>query len=117
MLILLNYWVKKLFVIAIETYFDEKVLGNKSTRDKSSIRILQSPSKTIYVSGVSMSTRCISCNYNKPCGRFKLFLQEKQAGIFLNIFNEEIVAIADNLLEYKSISTKQHKFLLLNCLN
>ena len=29
--------------------------------------------------------------------------------------NDEIVATADNLLEYKCLSTKQHNILLLKC--
>ena len=40
------------------------------------------------------------------CDRFKLLLQEKQACNDNNIVNEGIVAVADNLLEYKCRSTK-----------
>ena len=36
-------------------------------------------------------------------------LQEKQAGKYSDIINNEIVAIVDKLLEYKCIYKKQHK--------
>ena len=42
---------------------------------------------------------------------------EKQAGNKSNIKIEEIVAISDNLQKYRSISTKQHRLLLLECSN
>ena len=41
----------------------------------------------------------------------------KQGGNNCKIMNEEIVAVADELLEYKCIATKQHNFLLLRGLN
>ena len=48
------------------------------------------------------------------CDRLQLLLQEKQAGNISKKFDEEIVAIADNLSKYKSISMKQHRFCYLN---
>ena len=47
----------------------------------------------------------------------KLLLQEKQAGNNSNIFNDEIVAVVDKLLEYNCKSTKQHKLKIDKCLN
>ena len=49
--------------------------------------------------------------------KLKLVLQVRQAENKSNINDEEVVAIADKLLEYKRISTKHHKFLLLKELN
>ena len=43
----------------------------------------------------------LSFNPNELCDRLKLLVQEKQAGKKSNIMNEEIVAIADKLLEYQ----------------
>ena len=54
---------------------------------------------------------------DKLCDRKKLVRQEKQAGNNSDIFFEEIVAIADKILESKKISTKQHKFFLHKCFN
>ena len=47
--------------------------------------------------------------------RLKFFLQEKQAGNNSFVFNDEIVAVVDKLLEYKCVSEKQHKQILINC--
>ena len=102
-----------MFDFAKEKSFHERALGNKSIRHKTLIKLLKSPA--ILASGIS--TKFLLENYNELCDGSKLLLQEKQAGINSNRFTEEIVAIAGKLLEYKNISTKQHKFLLLKCLN
>ena len=49
------------------------------------------------------NTRFSSANPNELCDRLKLILQEIQAGKISNIINEDIIAIADKLLEYKCI--------------
>ena len=54
---------------------------------------------------------------NELCDRLKLLVQEKQAGKESDLINEGIVVIAGKLLEYKCISTKHHKLLLIKCLN
>ena len=51
-------------------------------------------------------------NPNELCDMVKLLLQEKQAGNNFDIFVEEIISIADKLLEYQFIYTIQHKLLL-----
>ena len=51
------------------------------------------------------------------CDRSKFLKQEKQAGSNSDIIDEETLATADKLLEYKCISTKQHNFLLVKRLN
>ena len=62
-------------------------------------------------------TRFLSSNPNEPCDRIKLLRQEKEAGINSDINTQEIVAIADKLLEYKCIFTKQQNFFEVKCLN
>ena len=44
-------------------------------------------------------------------------LEEKHAGNNSEMINEESVALFDKLLNYKCISTKQHKILLIEGLN
>ena len=75
------------------------------------MKLLKSPA--IMASGIS--TIISSSDSNELCHRIKFLLQEKQAGINSNIINDEIVAIVDNLLEYKCISKKQHKQFLIRC--
>ena len=93
-------------------HFDTKALGNKSTRDRTLIKLLKSPA--IMASGVS-KTVFLSSDPNELCNRIKLLLQEKHAGNNSNIINDEIVVIIDKLLEYKCISKKQHKQILIKC--
>ena len=110
---------KQIFDLATEMYFDEKTSGNKSTGDRSLIRLLESQGIIVSASGVSSShkTRLLSSDPNELCDRLKLLLQGKQAGNNPDIINQEIIAIADKLLEYKCISIKQHKILLTKFLN
>ena len=68
----------------------------------------------VSASGVS-KTKFSSSDPDELCDRLKLLLQEKYAGINSDIINDEIVAIVDKLLEYKCISKKQHKQILLKC--
>ena len=65
-------------------------------------------------SGVS-KTKFLLSDLDELCNRLKLLLQEKHAGNNSNIIDEEIVAIVDKLLEYKCISKKQHKQILIKC--
>ena len=94
--------------------FDLKAQGNKSTRERTLIKILKSPA--IMASGIS-NTILLSSDPDEICERLKLLLQEKQAGNNSDIVNQEIVAIVDHLLEYKCISKKQHKHFLIKCIN
>ena len=98
---------------AKEMYFDERALGNKSTRDKSLIRLLYPPA----IMASRISTIFSPENPSEPCDRLKLLLQEKQAGNDSDIINEEIVGIADEFLEIRSMSSTQHKLLVGKCLN
>ena len=101
-----------MFDFAKEMNFDKSRVGNKSTRDRTLITLLNSPA--IMASGVS-NTIFLSSDSNQLCDRLKLLLQEKHAGNNSDIINQEIVAIVDKLLEYKCISKKQHKQILIKC--
>ena len=103
---------KLMYDFAKEMHFDERRVVNKSTRDRKLIKLLNSPA--IMASGVS-KTIFLSSDANELCDRLKLLLQEKYAGNNSNIINEEIFAIIDKLLEYKCISQKQHKQILIKC--
>ena len=104
---------KKLnYEFAKEMNYDTKSTGRPSTRHESMIRLLDKPA--IMASGIS-KTIILSSDPDELCDRLKLLLQEKQAGNNSDIINEEIVAIVDKLLEYKCISKKQHKQILIKC--
>ena len=105
---------KLLYDFAKEMIFNTKALGNKSTRDRTLIKLLKSPGLMVSASGVS-KTIFLSSGPDELCDRLKLLLQEKQAGNNSDIINNEIVVIVDKLLEYKCISKKQHKQILLKC--
>ena len=68
----------------------------------------------VSASGIS-KTIFLSSNPNELCDRLKLLLQEKHAGNNSDIINEEIVVIIDKLLEYKCITKKQHRQILIKC--
>ena len=103
-----------MYEFAKEMHFDERRVGNKSTRDRTLIELLNSPGLMVSASGVS-KTIFLSSDPNELCDRIKILLQEKHAGNNSDIFNQEIVAIVDKLLEYKCISEKQHKQILTKC--
>ena len=103
---------KLMYDFANEKKIDLKAPGNKSTRDRTLIKLLKSPA--VLASSVS-KTIFLSSDPNELCDRLKLLLQENQAGNNSDKINEEIVAIVDKLLEYKYISKKQHKQILIKC--
>ena len=105
---------KLVYDFAKEMNFDAKAVGNKSTRDKTLIKLLKSPGLLVSASGVSKSI-ILSSDPNELCDRFRLFLQEKHAGNNSDIINDEIFSIVDKLLEYRCISKKQHKQILIKC--
>ena len=92
-------------------HFDIRGPGNKSTRDRTLIKLLKSAA--IMFSGIS--TIFLSSDANELCDRLKLLLHEKQTGNNSNIINEEIVAIVDKLMEYRCISKRQHRQFLNKC--
>ena len=92
--------------------YDTKSTGRPSTRQTSIIKILESPA--LLASGIS-KTIILSSDPNELCDRLRLLLQEKHAGNNSDIINDEIVAIVDKLLEYKCITKKQRKQILIKC--
>ena len=105
---------KLMYDFAKEMHFDQKAQGNKSIRDRKLIKLLKSPGLMVSASGVS-KTIFLSSDPDELCDRLRLLLQEKHAGNNSDIINDEIVAIVDKLLEYKCISKKQHKQILIKC--
>ena len=105
---------KLMYDFAKEMHFDQNAVANKSIRDRKLIKLLKSPGLMVSASGVS-KTIFLSSDPNELCDRLKLLLQEKHAGNNSDIINEEIVAIVDKLLEYKCITKKQHKQILIKC--
>ena len=102
---------KLMYDFAKELNFDIKAPGNKSTRVRFFMKLLKSSG--LMVSASKISTEILSSDPNELCDRLKLLLQQKQAGNKSNIINDEFVAIVDKLLEYKCVSKKQHKQLLI----
>ena len=105
---------KVMYDFAKEMHFDLNAPGNKSTRDRKLIKLLISPGLIVSASGVS-KTIFLSSDPDELCNRLKLFLQEKHGGNNSDIINDEIVVIVDKLLEYKCITKKQHKQILIKC--
>ena len=101
-----------MYDFAKEMHFDERRVGNRSTRDKTLIKLLNSPA--IMASGIS-KTIILSSDPNELCDRLRLLLQENHAGNNSDIINDEMVAIVDKLLENNCISKKQHKQILIKC--
>ena len=103
---------KLIYEFAKEMNYDAKSTGRPSIRHTSIIKILESPA--IMASGIS-KTIFLSSDPDELCERLKLLLQEKRGGNNSNLIDEEIVTIVDKLLEYKCISKKQHKQILIKC--
>ena len=103
---------KLIYEFGKEMNFNIRQKGRKSIKDKSMIKLLKSPA--IMVSGFS-KTISLSSDPDELCKRFKMLLQEKLVGNNSDKFNDEIVAIVDNLLEYKCICNKQHKQIVIKC--
>ena len=101
---------KLIYEFAKEMNYDTKSTGRPSTRHTSIIKILESPA--IMASGIS-KTIVLYSDPDELCDRLKLLLQEKHAGNNSNLIDEEIVAIVDKLLEYRCITKKQHKQILI----
>ena len=101
---------KLMYDFAKEKNFDIKAQGNKSTRDRTLIKINKSPAIMAY--GFS-KTIFLPSDPDDLCDRLKLLLQEKRGGNNSEIIDEEVIAIVDRLLEYDCISKKQHKQFLI----
>ena len=75
-----------MFEFAKEMYFEEKASGNKYTRKKTLIKLLESSaimaglSKKSYSKPIETKTRHLYSNPNEHCDRLNLLLQETQIG-------------------------------------
>ena len=105
---------KLMYDFAKEMNFDQRAVGINSTRDETLIKILKSPGLIVSASGGS-KTIFLSSDPDELCDRLKILLQERHAGNNSDIINDEIIAIVDKLFEYKCISKKQHKQILIKC--
>ena len=105
---------KLMYEFAKEMNNDLKAQGNKSTRGRTPIKVHKSPGLMVSASGVSI-TIFSSSDPNELPDRLKLLLEEKQAVKNSDTINHDIIPIVDNLLEYESISKKQHKQLCIKC--
>ena len=105
---------KLMYDFAKEMNFDMRAQGNKSIRDRKLIKLLNSPGLMVSASAVSKKIFLLS-DPDELCNRLKLLLQERHAGNNSDIINQEIIVIIDKLLEYKCISKKQHKQILIDC--
>ena len=103
-----------MYDFAKDVNFDLKAHGKKSTRDRTLIKLLKLPGLRVSASHVS-KTIFLSSDPDEICNRLKLLLQEVHAGNISDIINDEIVVIVDKLLEYKSITKKQHRQILIKC--
>ena len=103
---------KLMYDFAKEMNFDLKDVGKKSTRDKTLIKLLESPGSIVSASGLSKII-FLSSDPDEICNRLNTLLQEKQGGNNSDLIHDEIVAKVDELLEYKCVSQKQHKQILL----
>ena len=65
-------------------------------------------------SGIS-KTIFLSCDPNELSDRLGLLQQEREAGNNSDTISQEIFAMVDKLLEYKCISKKRRKQLLIKC--
>ena len=105
---------KLMYDFAKELHFDLKAQVNKSTRDRTLINLPKSPGIINSASGVS-KTMLLSSDPDEFCKRLKILLQERHAGNNSDIVSDELFAIVDKLLEYKCISKKQLKQILVKC--
>ena len=100
---------KLIYEFGKEMNFKIKQEGQKSDRDRSLIKLLKSPA----IMALPISTIFLPSDPDELCNRLKLLLQEKQAGKNSDLINKEIAIVLDRLLEYKCISKKQHKQILI----
>ena len=101
---------KLIYEFAKEMNFDTKSIGRPSPRHSCIIKIFISPA--ILAAGISR-TIVLSSAPIELCERLRLLLQEKHGGNNSILIDEKIVAIVDKLWDYKCISKKQQKQILI----
>ena len=77
--------------------------------------MIKLPKSPAIMAAVNSNTKFLLSDTEEFCDRLKLLLQEILVGNNSNLINEEIFALVNKLLEYKCVSTKQHKQILINC--
>ena len=96
---------------AKEMNSDSKAQSNKTTRYRTLIKLPKL--SAIMASGVT--EEFLSENPDELCNRINLLSQERHAGNDSNIFNNEIFALVDKLIEHKCKSKKEQKQILNKC--
>ena len=99
---------KLIYEFGKEMYFNIRLKGRKSDRNRSLTKLLKSPA--IVASGIL--TIILISDPDELCDRLELLLQEKHAGNNSDLINKEIIALVDKLLEYECITKKQRKQIL-----
>ena len=99
---------KLMYEFAKLLYFVEKVLGNRSTREKSLRKLLKTPA----IMASEISTIILPEKPNELCDRLKLYYKRYKLAISLIKLTKKLL-LSDKLLENKCISTRQYNFLLL----
>ena len=105
---------KLMYDFAKEMNFDATGLGRKSIRDRTLINLLNSPGLMISASGNS-NKMFLPSDLDELCNRLNLKIQEVQAGNNFDEINDESFVILDKLSEYKCMSEKEHKHILIKC--
>ena len=105
-----------------EMRFDRKNTGNKSSGDKNLFTKINSAAIRACSLKISKpkggSTRLLYFNPKEFCDdRLNLLIQEKQTGNVSNKLDEEVIAIADELLEFICLCVKEDIYLLTKCLH
>ena len=94
--------------------FDVKAQGNRYNRDRAVMKLLKSTGLRTSAFGLSNTIFLTSVPF-KLCDRLNFLQQEKQSANNCDIINDEIVALFDKLLEYRCLSSKHHKQILIEC--
>ena len=102
---------KLIYEFVTERNYDTKSIGRPSVRHISMVKILNSPA----IMASRLPTIFLSENPDELFDRLRLLLQEKHARDNSDVIKDEIVALIDKLLEYKCITKKQHKQILVKC--
>ena len=97
---------KQIIKILDEMHFDLHANG-KTSRDKNLAKNYYN--KRALLASSDQEVIFLSDNPNEICDRLHLIIQEKQARNDTTRFDNELVAKIDKILEYKSITSTQHK--------
>ena len=79
-----------MYDFAKEMHFRIRGPGNKSTRDRTLIKLLKSPGLMVSASGVS-NTKFLSSNPEEQCNKLKILLQQKKQETFLKLLTKKLL--------------------------